>query len=365
MLAFLTPRERGNKMTKTLKTGVLVSLFAVLTVGLTVAFSSGEKFARAEGCHHVGNHYEGIAATSKKSGIREYWVCCECHEHYFAQPAGTWTDAGVATITVDQNDDRYIPVIGKTDTNGFVYDATGTEIIEYKGSDTNVVIPEGVTKIADNAFNGNTTIKSMVVPEGVTDIGTGAFKNSKIETISLPETLTRIEDSAFEGAAIKTLDIPDTVTEIGKSAFKNSKIETVNLPESLTTIEESAFEGSNLKSVTIPESVTKIESYAFKDCEGLHSVVIPATVKEIDAKVFYDKDVASYGKSSNDIVIYVTFTEQEEQTYIKQGKLASNWKTAYTTSPLGWGWLGTDVDATVYYKGQWHYDANGNPVKGK
>ena len=40
---------------------------------------------------------------------------------------------------------------------------------------TDVIIPEGLTKISDGAFVSCTSLKTVVIPDGVTEIGEGAF----------------------------------------------------------------------------------------------------------------------------------------------------------------------------------------------
>ena len=68
------------------------------------------------------------------------------------------------------------------------------------------------------------TIKSVVVEEGVTTIGSYAFRAcTKMTSVSLPEGLTIIGVSAFQGddnASFTTITFPSTLTNIGIEAFK-------------------------------------------------------------------------------------------------------------------------------------------------
>ena len=78
----------------------------------TVMYASagGISMVRADETEHVGNHYTELAPTATSSGVKEYWVCCECHKHFLTKPAtGTWTDAGTAALINDPTDDRYLP----------------------------------------------------------------------------------------------------------------------------------------------------------------------------------------------------------------------------------------------------------------
>lgn len=63
-----------------------------------------------------GNHYNMTNPTASESGVKEYWVCCECHEHYLSNKnipnydPSKWTDIGTASRLASefQSDSRYI-----------------------------------------------------------------------------------------------------------------------------------------------------------------------------------------------------------------------------------------------------------------
>ena len=118
-------------------------------------------------------------------------------------------------------------------------------ILEYKGSDTSVTIPDTidgrkVTSIGFEAFLNRKSLSSVIIPDSVTNIGGRAFE---------------------ECTSLTSVDIPDSVTYIGDDAFNEcSSLTSVTIPDSVTTIGGSAFWGcKNLTSVTIPDSVTRIE----------------------------------------------------------------------------------------------------------
>ena len=78
-----------------------------------------------------------------------------------------------------------------------------------------------------------------------------------------------------------------SVTSIGYRAFRQSGITSITIPESVTSIGESAFYGcTGLTSVTIPEGVTSIGQLAFRDCNNLTSVTIPGSVTSIGDSAF-------------------------------------------------------------------------------
>jgi len=110
------------------------------------------------------------------------------------------------------------------------FEITNGVLESYKGKDSQVVIPEGVTAIGLGAFRDCTSLTSVTIPDSVKEIGI----------------------CAFEGCtSLVSVNIPEGVKEIGNCAFEGC---------------------TSLASVTIPESVTKIGSYAFKGCTSLKEI---------------------------------------------------------------------------------------------
>ena len=81
-------------------------------------------------------------------------------------------------------------------------------------------------KIADNVVTGNTNCTEVVIPNTVTSIGTSAFEGATaLETVTFAaeSALTSIANNAFAGAtSLSSITIPNGVTSIGSSAFKGA-----------------------------------------------------------------------------------------------------------------------------------------------
>ena len=145
------------------------------------------------------------------------------------------------------------------------YEITSTnpakvEVHDANASITTANIPETVT------YQGTTY--------SVTSIGDDAFYNplsncSSLTSVTIPNSVTSIGNSAFEGCcSLTSVTIPNSVTSIGNSAFNDcDSLTSVTIPNSVTSIGDAAFEGcSSLTSVTIPNSVTSIGNWAFNHC---------------------------------------------------------------------------------------------------
>ena len=114
-----------------------------------------------------------------------------------------------------------------------------------------------------------------VVPEGF------CFAASNLEEITLPESVVKIGDNAFNsctklkktkdaaGNALQLYFCPKLLS-IGNDAFNGTAFETVLFPLSLTTIGEGAFAYcKELTKVYIQENVSTIGKYAFQNCTKL------------------------------------------------------------------------------------------------
>ena len=79
-----------------------------------------------------------------------------------------------------------------------VADDNTIEIRGYKGEGPDAEIPskigtKTVTAIAENAFKGNTVLKSMIIPEGITRINAFALsKCSALTNVAIPDSVTTI-----------------------------------------------------------------------------------------------------------------------------------------------------------------------------
>ena len=148
----------------------------------------------------------------------------------------------------------------------------------YLGNDTNITIPDTIDGIE------------------ICGIAKYCFKNSNIESVTLPDKRLSIEDEAFYGCKnLKNINL-SKVTYIGPYAFANctsltdkadfSSVErvdktglaytyfkTINLPE-CTNIGQLAFEGSKAENIIFGK-LKGISNAAFYNCSNLKTLYIP------------------------------------------------------------------------------------------
>ena len=164
-------------------------------------------------------------------------------------------------------------------------------LVKYTGKDKDVVIPDGVTSIGNEAFWGCGSLTSITLPDSVTSIDDWAFRCcSSLQSFSIPDGVTSIGNKAFEYCRdLQSVTIPDSVTSIGDSAFSGcGRLQSITIPDGVTSIGNSAFRGCRgLASIVIPNSVTSIGYGAFEDCSSLQSITIPNSVTSIDDWAFY------------------------------------------------------------------------------
>ena len=134
------------------------------------------------------------------------------------------------------------------ESSDFDFDESSGTIKKYKGTATDVVIPEKI--------NG----------KSVTTIGKGAFGRKKLTSVVIPEGVEKIDQGAFSANLLTAIKLPSTVKQIERLAFgANSKLSKVELNEGLEYIGQQAFMGDSSLTgeVIIPSTVKTVMTSAF------------------------------------------------------------------------------------------------------
>ena len=154
-----------------------------------------------------------------------------------------------------------------------------------------VSLPSTLKRIGDSAFEYCYALREIVIPDAVTEIGYGAFRACKgLNHVVLPENLKSIGGTAF--SSCESLDgvvIPYGVETVGNMAFESCiSLTNLELPDSVTSLGHSIFEGcTELRGARLPDGILEIMEDMFYLCHSLRSIVVPEGVMSIGERAFY------------------------------------------------------------------------------
>lgn len=139
---------------------------------------------------------------------------------------------------------------------------TGVVLTKYNGNDKKVVVPseidgKAIVKI-EGTFYNNQSIEEVILPEGITIIGEQAFYGcTKLKNIILPKSTEIIDDYAFAYCGIKEIILPANTHYINEGAFLGcsnltaieSHAEPITMDGKALFIGQRAFEDSKIRAI--------------------------------------------------------------------------------------------------------------------
>lgn len=162
---------------------------------------------------------------------------------------------------------------------------------------TDIVIPNSITEIKNNAFERVTSLTSVTIHNSVTSIGYSAFCYcTGLTSLIIPNSVRTIGNWTFIGCTgLTSVVIGNSLRAIPGWSFKEcTNLTSLTVGNSVTSIEFSAFHScENLRTLVIPNSVTTIEMAAFSSCHRLTTVTLGSNVTRIECYAFYECDMIS------------------------------------------------------------------------
>ena len=219
---------------------------------------------------------------------------------------------GLTSVNVSSDNKKYHSIA-----NCIIETATKTLVVACNNS----IIPTdgSVISVGNYAFSGRSELTSITIPNSVTNIGASAFNGSGLTTITIPTSVTSIGNSAFGNCSslMSVVWNAENCTEAGSSRSRIfgscSKLTTITIGDNVKIIPAYAFSGcSRLTSMIIPDRVTSIGAWAFDDCSRLTRINIGSNVTNIGSSVFYGcgslKEVFYKGTDSQWGIISISST---------------------------------------------------------
>ncbi len=188
-------------------------------------------------------------------------------------------------------------------------------VTAYRGSETDLRIPDGVVSIADHAFRGHERLRRVILPATLYEMGSGVFAECpqleevvftgnmigeipyetfwncpNLRSVVLPSELQIVESMAFSRCkSLTRMELPDTLYYIGNEAFGWSGLTEVFLPRGLRSIDTHAFyHCPHLCRVVFAEGCTSVGDEMFRGCTQLAEAAFPSTMNHIGIYAFDD-----------------------------------------------------------------------------
>lgn len=150
-----------------------------------------------------------------------------------------------------------------------------------------VILEEGIEHLGWYLFSGCEKIHRITVPESVKHIDTYPFRDipNLLEPVLNASGTEYIYYPPCLGETRVT--VPQGVRVIQRDAFNGyHTLEEVILPNTLERIEWTAFKRTSLKSIILPESIKYVSSYAFSTCLKLERADIRCNSSAIESHAF-------------------------------------------------------------------------------
>lgn len=153
-----------------------------------------------------------------------------------------------------------------------------------------VVIPDSVTRIANNAFRKNDDITEIVVPSSVKVIEGYSIKDLKnLQKLTLSEGLEKIFATPICGCdELRELELPQSIEYVSPDVFYNHRLSIIYNGKTYTSHDTNEL----CKAVCFDEDGLYIKDgvlIEILDREQGDELVIPATVTEIGPGAFLDR----------------------------------------------------------------------------
>ena len=158
-----------------------------------------------------------------------------------------------------------------------------------------VAIPDSVKTIGQYAFEYCYALEEVDFGNGVQTIEYEAFYRTNLQTVTLPDSLTKLGNNVFAYAPVKTIHFGKGIETIATEYLMMDTMETVTVSEEnekLTAVDNVLYDKDMTKLIfcvrnktgefVIPSTVTSLGTYAFYNCKSLTSIKEYGSVLSMD-----------------------------------------------------------------------------------
>lgn len=128
-----------------------------------------------------------------------------------------------------------------------------------------LILPSSLKAILASAFSGCTNLKRIDLPEGLEYLGKYCFSGTGLETLYIPDCVKVIPTSCFwNSKSLNTIILGSKTRGLGHSAFSGcTKLNQISLPETVENISAECFEDTAIKTLIVPSCVHRMSHETF------------------------------------------------------------------------------------------------------
>lgn len=219
-------------------------------------------------------------------------------------------------------------------------------------------IPASVTTIGYGVFWECVNLEIANLPANLTSLGVRAFAGTSLKSLSIPDKIVSIPNYCFQGVCATELVIPKNIVSLGECSFSHNNIHKITIENENTIFDDYVFsystsieafygplasddhkclisknrtliclatngmveytipegiikiapgaalsydDNKTFQHISFPESIEVIGRFSFCNCVAFREIVIPDSVKLVEASAFRDckLDKLVVGKNAN------------------------------------------------------------------